>query len=94
MRRRAEALFGAVCLSAAAALLVLSLLGAVRLTRLGDEAAALEQEIKTLREDNAYIRAVCESSMSLEELERRAVDLGLQHRRGEQLETAALPEAG
>ena len=94
MRRTAEALFGAVCLCCSAALLLLSLLGAIRLTRLNDEAVALEREIRQLREDNTYTRALYESSLDLEALERRAVsELGLQHLRGEQLETVPLPEA-
>ena len=91
MRKTAEALFGAICLGAAAALLVLSLLGAVRLTRLNDEALSLEREIRALREENARSRVLCESGVDLEELERRAIqELGLQHRRAEQLEDVAL----
>ena len=93
MRGRGETRFGVLCVGFSALLLLLSLLGAVRLTRLNDEAAALERELLALEEENAYTRAVCESSISLEELEQRAIrELGMQHRRGEQMEDASLRE--
>ncbi|MBR1457185.1 MAG: hypothetical protein IJ594_08535 [Oscillospiraceae bacterium] len=79
MRRIREFLFCAICFGFSAAVLVLSLLGAVQLTARNDEVAALEKEIALLREENAVRSAACESMLNLGEIERRAVqELGMQ----------------
>ncbi len=72
-------LFRAVCLAAAAGMLVLSLLCSIRLAAVNDRAARLERENAALEEEIAVLNARIESSLSLEELERIAYEeLGLQ----------------
>ena len=58
-----------------ALLLVLSLLGAVHLAAVEDRAAALEWQCEHLREENAVLEAEYERSISLEEIERYAVEV-------------------
>ena len=61
-------------------MLVLSLLGAVQLAQINDEAARLEQQVEALKQENQIRSAAYENTLSLEEIERFAVDkLGLQH---------------
>lgn len=72
-------LFRAVCMSAAALMLVLSLLCSIRVAAANDRAARLEKENDALSKEIELLNARVESSLSLEELERRAVEeLGLQ----------------
>ena len=93
MKRQRESLFLSICLSFAAALLVLSLLGSIRLTALNDRAAALERELESARTENAVLRASYETSVSLPELERRAQELGMQRRTAAQTVWLPWPEA-
>ena len=80
MKEVNELLFRAVCLLAAAAMLVLSLLCSIRVTAVNDRAAALERETAQLETENAVLRAECESRYSLEAVERYAAQvLGMQH---------------
>ena len=66
-------------MTAAAAMLVMSLLCSIRLAAVNDRAARLERENAALTREIDVLTARTESSLSLEELERRAVDeLGLQ----------------
>lgn len=79
MRGLSAALFKGICLGFSALLLVMSLLGYVRLTALGQEAAELEQRIACLREENSRLALELECSVSLPELERYALEeLGMQ----------------
>jgi hypothetical protein len=83
---RPENLFRAICLGFSALMLVLSLLCGIRLAAVNDLAADREREVKRLRAENARLRARCESSMSLEEIERYAEEeLGMQRLSGEQM---------
>ena len=60
-------------------LLVSALLGSIRLAALNEELTGLEKSLKTLKEENRVLQARVESSLSLEELERRATEeLGMQ----------------
>ena len=80
MRRICELLFWSICVTTATLLLVLSLLGAARLTGLSDEAGRLEREIHSLETENRRLHAAYESSLDLGEIERRAAEeLGMQH---------------
>lgn len=80
MKRPSEIIFCAVCVCFSAALLVLSLLGAVKLAALSDEDAVLEQELETLKYENQILRVTYESMLRLDEIERYAIEeLGLQH---------------
>ena len=80
MRKVYEILFWSICFSTAALLLVLSLIGAAKLTVLGDEAGRMEQEIRFLETENRRLRAAYESSLDLTQIERRATEeLGMQH---------------
>lgn len=86
MKRLGETLFRAVCLGFSLLLLVGSLLYGIRIAALNDAAAESKQRVETLREENAYLLARCESSLSLEEIERYAVEeLGMQRLCGEQM---------
>lgn len=79
MKRR-ELLFRLICLGATAALLVLTLLGAVELAVLNDRAAELSEQCRSLAEENRRLLAQCENSVSLEQIEDYAIRvLGMQH---------------
>ena len=79
MKQVNEILFRAVCLCAAALLLVISLLCSIRVTAVNDRAARLERENAALEEEIAVLAARAESRLSLEELEHYAVEkLGMQ----------------
>ena len=79
MKQINEILFRAVCLCAAALLLVISLLCSIRVTAVNDKAARLERENAALEAEIAVLAARAESRLSLEELERYAVEkLGMQ----------------
>ncbi len=79
MRQVNEILFRAVCLLAAALMLVMSLLCSIRLAAVNDRAAKLARENEALRAENAVLTARTESRWSLEVLEQYAVEeLGLQ----------------
>ena len=83
---RPENLFRAICLCFSALLLVLSLLWDIRLAAVNDLAAARKREAERLQAENARLLARCESSLSLEEIERYAVEeLGMQRLSGEQM---------
>ena len=86
MNRLGETLFRAVCLCFSALLLVGSLLYGIRLAAVNDLAASRKAEVEELKTENARLLARCESSLSLEEIERYAVEvLGMQHLSGEQI---------
>ena len=85
--------FMAVCLSAAALLFVLGLLTDIQSTAAGAEAQRYEALSDQLRSENARLEARLESELSLEELERRAVEeLGMQKCRPEQIVYISLQE--
>ena len=66
-------------MSAAAVMLVLSLLCSIRLAAVNDRAAKLMKEIEALETENTVLTARAEERLSLEELERYAGEvLGLQ----------------
>ena len=86
MNRRGEILFRAVALGFSALLLVGSLLLGIRTAAINDAAARTLRETEVLRTENARLLAHCESSLSLEEIERYAVEkLGMQRLSGEQI---------
>ena len=86
MKKLGETLFRAVCLCFSALLLVLSLLCGIRLTAVNDVAAERKREAERLKIENERLRARCESSLSLEEIERYATQvLGMQHLSAEQI---------
>lgn len=79
MGRMNGILFRAICIGFSLLLLVSALLGAIRLAALSEELNTLEKSLKTLKEENRVLHARVESSLSLEELERRAIEeLGMQ----------------
>ena len=80
MRKLSELWFCAICFCFSALLLVLSLLGAVRLAALSDEASDLEQEVRKLKIENQTMSVEYETLLRLDEIERFAAeDLGMQH---------------
>ena len=79
MARMNGILFRAICIGLSLLLLVSALLGSIRLAALNEELTGLEKSLKTLKEENRVLQARVESSLSLEELERRATEeLGMQ----------------
>ena len=79
MARMNGILFRAISISFSLLLLVSALLGSIRLAALNEELTSLEKSLKTLKEENRVLQARVESSLSLEELERRATEeLGMQ----------------
>ena len=93
MKQVNEILFRAVCLGAAALMLVMSLLCSIRVTAVNDRAARLERENAALEAEIAVLTARAESRMSLEELERYAVEkLGLQRCGPDQIILIEAPE--
>ena len=78
--RRSAAAFRAVCLGFSALLLVLTLFCQIRLSRTRESIRQIEKALQEERSEALLLEAERESSLSLEELERRAVlDLGMQH---------------
>ena len=90
--KRPENLFRAICLCFSVLLLVLSLLWDIRLAALNDLAAGKKRETERLKAENARLLARCESSLSLEEIERYAVEeLGMQRLCAEQMRNVGEP---
>ncbi len=87
MKRVSAALFAVVVFSFSAVLLVLSLLAAIRLAALNDTALRLTAETKELREESAMLLAQYEQCVSIDEIERYAVEeLGMRRCTPEQIE--------
>ena len=79
MKHVNELLFRAVCMTAAALLLLMSLLCSIRLTAVNDRAAKLLRENAELEAEVDVLTARAESRMSLDALEQYAAEvLGLQ----------------
>ena len=71
--------FRVICIGFSLVLLVSALLGSIRLAAVNEELNALEKSLQSLKEENRVLQARVESSLSLEELERRATEkLGMQ----------------
>jgi cell division protein FtsL len=88
-----EILFRAVCLCAAALMLLMSLLCSIRVTAVNDGAARLERENAALEAELAVLTARMESNLNLEELERYAVEkLGMQRCGPDQIILIEMPE--
>ena len=95
MKRVCENLFRAVGFCFSALLLILSLLTSIKLAAVNDRAVGLEQQVAQLEEDNAVLRARCESSLSLEEIERYATqELGMQRCLPGQIQVLRLDSEG
>lgn len=78
--RRSAAVFRAVCLGFSALLLVLTLFCQIRLSRTREAIWQLEKDLCAEKSEALFLQAERERSLSLEELERRAVlELGMQH---------------
>ena len=93
MKQINEILFRAVCLCAAALMLVMSLLCSIRVTAVNDRAARLERQNAALEAEIAALTARAESRLSLEELERYAVEkLGMQRCGPDQIILIETPE--
>ena len=86
MIKLSNCVFNALCLAFSAVFLVLCMLCSARTAAENERAAEYREEIERLKTENRilYVRAQCE--MSLEELERRAIEeLGMQHLSSEQI---------
>ena len=92
MNRPGENLFRAVCLGFSVLLLVGSLFLGIRTAARNDAAAESRRRAESLRQENAWLRARCECSLSLEEIERYAVEeLGMQRLCAEQMRNVGEP---
>lgn len=80
MEKRTPALlFNTIAALFSAVLLVLSLLCAVETAAVNDRAAALKKENESLKTENQILQARLDNSLSIAELERRALEeLGMQ----------------
>jgi uncharacterized membrane protein (DUF106 family) len=79
MKKLSNLFFRLVCLSFSLAMLVAALLGSIELAAINEELTDKESQLKTLKEENRILQAQYESSLSLEALERYAVEeLGMQ----------------
>ena len=79
MKEICENFFRAIGFCFSAALLILSLLTSIKLAAVNDTAARLEKEVARLKNENEILRAEYENSLSLEEIERYAIEeLGMQ----------------
>ena len=77
MKQVCESLFRAIGFCFSAALMVLSLLTSIKLAAVNETAA--QRAVEQLKEENEIRRAAYENSVSLEEIERYAVEeLGMQ----------------
>ena len=86
MKKLSFSLFVAVVFVFSAFITVLSLLASIKLNALGDSAARLSEMAAELEKENRQLSAQAETVMSLEELERYAIDkLGMQHCTSEQI---------
>jgi len=72
-----DLLFRLICLCFTALFLVFGLLTEIGTNAANDRAAALKKEIQSLRADNEILRVQCDNRLDLDELERRAEELGL-----------------
>jgi hypothetical protein len=60
-------------------MLVAALMGSIELAAINEELTDKESQLETLKEENRILQAQYESSLSLEELERYAIEeLGMQ----------------
>ncbi len=87
MKRVSNTLFVLVLFAFSASLAVLSLFASIKLAALNDTAAKLTKSINQLTEENAILLAATEKTVSMEELERYALDrLGMCRCTPEQIE--------
>lgn len=79
MKRKRLPLFETLLMAVSAVLLVLMLFGCISLRQAEDKRRELESAIVQQREENRLLLAKCRNILSLEELERYAVEeLGMQ----------------
>ena len=92
MKEICESFFRAIGFCFSAALLILSLLTSIKLAAVNDTAARLEKEVARLKNENEILRAEYENSLSLEEIERYAIEeLGMQRCSPNQIIYVELP---
>lgn len=92
-KRTSELLFNTIAALFSAVLLVLSLLCAVELAAVNDQAAALEKENERLKIENQILQTRLDNSLSLEELETYALEeLGMQRPAPGQIRTIEITE--
>ena len=92
-KRTSEILFNTIAALFSAVLLVLSLLCAVELAAVNDQAAALEKENERLKTENQILQTRLDNSLSLEELETYALEeLGMQRPAPGQIRTIEITE--
>lgn len=86
MKEKTLYIFSAVISLFAVCLLVLSLMTSVKTAEVNDRAAELEKSLCALRAENERLETKTEMRISLEEIEREAVEkLGMQRVRPEQV---------
>ena len=80
MRRVSELAFQLICLGFSALLLVLTLLTHIQLVRTQSSITQLEKQIARAENERIILQIQTASTMSLQELERRATqELGMRH---------------
>ena len=87
-KRTSALFFNTIAALFSAVLLVLSLLCAVETAAVNDRAAALKKENERLKTENQILQARLDNSLSIAELERRALEeLGMQRPNPGQIQT-------
>ena len=87
-KRTSALLFNTIAALFSAVLLVLSLLCAVETAAVNDRATALKMENERLKTENQILQARLDNSLSIAELERRALEeLGMQRPNQGQIQT-------
>lgn len=87
-KRTSALFFNTIAALFSAVLLVLSLLCAVETAAVNDRAAALKKENERLKTENQILQARLDNSLSIAELERRALEeLGMQRPNTGQIQT-------
>lgn len=86
MKKINGAFFKGVCLAFSALLLVMTLLGSVELARMSQDTMELEKAVEKAREKNEALSLKIETGLSLQEIERYALEeLGMQTPTEEQI---------
>lgn len=94
VKKISASLFVAVIFAFSAFLAILSLFASIKLAALGDEAVRIEKNSESLRTENELLAAQVEGIISLENLERYALEvLGMQRCTPEQIEYLEINEA-
>lgn len=93
-RKISESLFTSILYLFSSAMLILSLLMSIKLNAISDQVKRTEEEIITLRKENAVLAAELESRTNMEAIAEYAEKAGMIQCSAENVETLELSENG